>query len=56
MAKFICPVNNCKYWSRKKENCKKKVVVFEPRSDDFDVTLACPHQNTEKRENAQGGW
>jgi hypothetical protein len=53
MPKFICPVKTCKYWSRKKEDCKKEFVNLECRSDDYDITLACPYQDTKEREKEE---
>lgn len=56
MPKFTCPVSRCKYFSRKKEDCKKEFVPLERRADDYDITLACPYQDTEERDKKERGW
>lgn len=45
MPKFICPIDWCKHHTG--VDCELDTIYVSPRSDDWDVTIACNHQ--EKR-------
>ena len=46
MPKFICPINNCIHHNG--HDCKHDIINVNPRSDDWDVTISCVHQEMKK--------
>jgi hypothetical protein len=57
MPSFICTIDRCD--NHDGHNCTIELIQFGCRSDDYDVTLECPHQDfteTEKREKEERGW
>ena len=42
MPKFICPITRCLHHNG--HDCEYEMITVSPKSNDFDVTIVCLHQ------------